>query len=459
MNIFTKKYFPVFIFLLAGLNANAQSVGGTLGGAIILCPQNSFSGFLTLTGYTGTPVGWQKTTDGGTTWIDASSDANQPFQFSYYAIQQTTCYRIIVQNGVFPPDTSTIACVDIYPASVGGTISAGGEFCDSLEGDTMHLTGSVGNVLNWEYSTNGISWINVANTTTALPFSTITQTTIYRAIVQNGPGCPTDTSSQAYFIIDSATVAGTISGSDTVCYGANNDSLILSGNVGDVIHWLSSTDSGTTWNILPDTTNIKKYKGLTQTTWYAAVVQNNVCDTDTTYFAIIKVLPPIPVNAGTDTSIMKGQSLTLSGNGTGKPLWSPSASLNNDTLFQPTATPSVTTNYILAVTDSNSCINSDAVLITVIQGTFNGVISNLFTPNGDGINDTWYIQAIQEFPDNEVFVFNIYGNEVFHKKNYANDWKGTYNGSELPDGSYYYILKFNNTSEIFKGSLDIFKNK
>jgi gliding motility-associated-like protein len=56
-------------------------------------------------------------------------------------------------------------------------------------------------------------------------------------------------------------------------------------------------------------------------------------------------------------------------------------------------------------------------------------------------------------------VYNIYGNLVFTKKGYTNDWQGTYNGSALPDGTYFYVLRFDDSDIIIKGALDILKNK
>ncbi|MCK6649916.1 MAG: gliding motility-associated C-terminal domain-containing protein, partial [Bacteroidia bacterium] len=137
----------------------------------------------------------------------------------------------------------------------------------------------------------------------------------------------------------------------------------------------------------------------------------------------------------------------------------PSAGLSSATIFTPVATPNTTTAYILTVTDVNNCINADTVLVTVNVLEYTGMISNLFTPNGDGINDTWYLQDIANYPDNEVTVYNIYGNVVFQKQGYTNDWKGTYNGSELPDGTYYYVLKFESSDKVLKGSIDILRNK
>ena len=111
------------------------------------------------------------------------------------------------------------------------------------------------------------------------------------------------------------------------------------------------------------------------------------------------------------------------------------------------------------VTDSNACTNSDTAIVTVIQGVFNGKVSNLFTPNGDGINDNWFVEGIQNFPDNEVFVYNIYGKEVYTKKAYTNDWQGTFNGTELPDGTYFYVIRFESSDKIRKGTVDILRSK
>lgn len=456
-NIFTKIYLLLFLMCFTILEANSQSVGGTISGATAVCPNSPNSGFLQLLGYTGTILNWESTTDGGITWNNIGNPINS---YSYSNITQTTCYRVIVKDGAFPPDTSSIACITIIPPSVGGTISGGGIFCDSSGIGTLYLTGDTGNVLYWQYSTDsGATWITVNDTTDTLIFSNITQNTIYWAVVQNGTGCPADTSSQLFFTIDSVTVAGNISGSDTVCYGVNAGTLSLSGNVGTILSWIYSTDNGVSWTVLSNTTSNQNYSGLIQTTLFAAIVQSGTCNIDTA-FSIITVRIPVPVDAGNDTTIMQGQSFTLNGFGNGTAIWSPSTGLNNDTLFTPIATPTVTTSYILTVTDTYGCVNTDTIMITVkLLGEFSGMITNLFTPNGDEINDTWYIQNIQEFPDNEVFIYNIYGNEVYHKKNYTNDWKGTYNGSDLPDGTYYYVLKFDDSQKVLKGSLDILNSK
>lgn len=455
--IFTKYYLFFSFILLLSIHANAQSIGGVTSGAALVCPDSINSGIILLNGYVGTILNWESSINGGITWNTISNISNQN---SYNNLTQTTCYRAIVQLGSFPPDTSTCSCVTIFDPSIGGTLSGGGAFCTGSGNGTLNLTGSNGNVLYWMFSTNnGVSWNSISDTTTTLNYTNITQNTIYSVVVQNGASCPSDTSSQASFAIDALTNAGTVFGNDTVCYNSNSGSLFLSGTVGSIINWISSTDNGETWTIIPNTTLSQNYSGLISTTRYSALVKNGSCQADTSGFAEILINNPPYVNAGNDTTIIQGQTITLTGSGSGMPIWAPSNGLNSNNVFSPTTTLFATTTYILTVTDTNGCINEDDVVIKVIPPIFNGMVSNLFTPNGDGINDSWYIQDIQNFPDNEVFVFNIYGNQVYSKKAYANDWQGTFNGSELPDGTYYYVLKFDKSEKVIKGSIDILRNK
>lgn len=446
-------FFLLFFYGLVPLSA--QSIGGTTSGAATYCSSIN-SGFISLTGQTGSVVNWESSTDGGTTW---SNIGNVTTSQSYFNLSQSTCYRVIVQNGAFPPDTSSISCITIFPPSVGGTISGGGTFCSNSGSGTLTLSGETGNVLNWQSSTDGGStWSLISDTTTSYNYSGITINTIFSAVVQSG-SCPIDTSLFATFTIIPASVGGFVSADDTVCNITNSGILSLSANTGIVLSWISSIDGGSTWAGITATGNSLPYSGLTQTTLFAAIVQSASCLADTSSPALITVLPPFPLSAGNDTSILFGQSLTLQGSGSGIPLWSPSADLDTATIYNPLATPAQSTNYILSVTNTNGCTSSDAVFVTVIFPSFEGIITNLFTPNGDGVNENWHIENIENYPDNEVSVFNIYGQVVYNQKSYKNDWKGTYNGSELPDGTYYYVLKIANEEKPFKGSVDILRNK
>ncbi|WP_171017271.1 gliding motility-associated C-terminal domain-containing protein [Maribacter sp. ACAM166] len=76
-----------------------------------------------------------------------------------------------------------------------------------------------------------------------------------------------------------------------------------------------------------------------------------------------------------------------------------------------------------------------------------------FTPNGDGINDTWIVPGINNYPNNVVRVYNRWGHEVFIANNYQNDWTGRHNANStlLPTGSYLYIVNLGNGTDPLKG--------
>lgn len=63
-----------------------------------------------------------------------------------------------------------------------------------------------------------------------------------------------------------------------------------------------------------------------------------------------------------------------------------------------------------------------------------------FTPNNDGINDTWVVPCLFD-TENVVQIYNRWGTLLFEQKNYTDQWDGTYNGNPVPDGTYYYIVK------------------
>lgn len=429
------------------------TVAGSVAGAASVCASGN-SGTLTLSGYTGTILGWSSSTTSGASWTPI---ANTTTTQSYLNLTTTTWYHAIVQSGSCGADSTLDVIITVNPASVAGTLTGGGIYCGVPATGTLTLTGYTGTILGWASSTtSGATWIPIVNSTATENYTALPTTTWYTVVVQS-PGCPADTANIEIVDVAPNTVAGTIASSATVCSGTNLDSLILSGNVGSVTGWIASTDGGITWTPIANTTTTLIYSGLTTTTWYAAIVQSGVCAIDTASYVVITILPPFAVFAGNDTSINAGQTLILNGTGSGTPVWTPGATLSSTTIYAPTATPATTTTYILTVTDINGCVNFDNIIVTVVPNIFNGMVSNLFTPNGDGINDNWYIEGILNFPDNEVFVYNIYGNEIYTKKAYANDWQGTYNGAELPDGTYFYVIRFDNSSRIVKGSIDILR--
>jgi gliding motility-associated-like protein len=90
------------------------------------------------------------------------------------------------------------------------------------------------------------------------------------------------------------------------------------------------------------------------------------------------------------------------------------------------------------------------------EPAFGLVIPEGFSPNEDGLNDRFEILGLEQYPDNELRVFNVHGNEVYRMAGYDNTWDGTSasnlnKGSKLPTGTYYYALYLGTGNAVLKG--------
>ena len=70
-------------------------------------------------------------------------------------------------------------------------------------------------------------------------------------------------------------------------------------------------------------------------------------------------------------------------------------------------------------------------------------VFNTITPNGDGFNDAWKIGNIESYPLCKISVFSRWGQRLYYNIGYpeTKQWDGTYNGNELPSGTYYYVIE------------------
>ncbi|TDO22511.1 gliding motility-associated C-terminal domain-containing protein [Pedobacter duraquae] len=86
-------------------------------------------------------------------------------------------------------------------------------------------------------------------------------------------------------------------------------------------------------------------------------------------------------------------------------------------------------------------------------------VLNVLSPNGDGKNDAWVIKNIDDYPNNTVSVYDRSGRQVFNEKSYKNTWNGTYNGTPLAEGVYFYVIEYGNGIAPLKGALNILYRK
>ncbi|MBL7900054.1 MAG: hypothetical protein JNJ99_16050, partial [Crocinitomicaceae bacterium] len=224
---------------------NAASNGGTATGGTTVCNGNN-TGNITLAGNVGNVLNWEYSDDLGITWFNISNTTTSQ---SYDDLTTQTWYRANVQNASCAVSTSTIAVMLIDPVSVGGTTSGGTTpACQGANSGTISLSGKTGNVLQWEFSTDGgATWTVIANTATTNPYLNLTTTTRFRALVQSGV-CAPAYSTQRIITINPTTVGGTVTLDATECAGTNGATLNLGGQTGTVQNWQYSTDGGTIWN-------------------------------------------------------------------------------------------------------------------------------------------------------------------------------------------------------------------
>ncbi len=193
----------------------------------------------------------------------------------------------------------------------------------------------------------------------------------------------------------------------------------------------------------------------TDTTLYivAGTDENGCVSYDTQTVHILK--KPV-ANAGPDLRLYNGQSVTLKSSVKGTNVsfkWNPSNYMNNSDSPTPTIRPKSDITYTLFVESNVGCGKTrDEVSVSVLHKIF---VPSAFSPNGDGINDSWEIKELQYFNQPVISVFNRYGQKVFQSTGYATSWKGVYNGRPLPAGNYYYVIDLKTGGAVTTGGVMI----
>ncbi len=133
--------------------------------------------------------------------------------------------------------------------------------------------------------------------------------------------------------------------------------------------------------------------------------------------------------------------------------------IQQQTYNELTITPSGSVSYYVQVTDANGIIsNLDTINVSRVDCSVVDLnIPSGFTPNGDGNHDTWQIGGIEYVEDVVIQIFNRSGQRVYSTGVYTTPWDGTFNGKQLPIGTYYYIVNVEQSARIFRGSVTILR--
>jgi len=140
--------------------------------------------------------------------------------------------------------------------------------------------------------------------------------------------------------------------------------------------------------------------------------------------------------------------------------------VNGDTPEQLAVAPTLTTtatdmsapgSYPITATGASSPDYTITYVPGVLVVTRSYFIPNAITPNGDGINDTWHIQFLDSYKRCTVNIYNRFGQNVFNANGYSTPWDGTFRGSPLPAGVYYYIINLRNSAKPLSGYITLLR--
>jgi len=275
---------------------------------------------------------------GGTsyTWTPATGLSSSTIANPVASPAVTTTYTMSVSNGTCALTDMVVVTVNPVPVANAGTDVT---ICSGTN-TTLNATG--GTSYTWTPST-GLSDPNIAN-----PVASPATTAVYTVTVSNG-FC----SAQDAVIVNVVSPPVANAGSDvTICSGTNT---LLSASGGTSYSWLPATG-------LSNATVANPIANPNSTTTYTVTVSNGSCSA--TDMVVVNVNPSPTANAGSDVNICLGNSTTLNGTGGTTYSWSPATGLDNASIANPVATPTVNTTYVLTVSNG-LCSDNDTVQVTV----------------------------------------------------------------------------------------------
>jgi gliding motility-associated-like protein len=308
---------------------------------------------------------------------------------------------------------------------------------DICEGQAATLT-AMGNNGSGKYTYDWGTTIGAGTPVSVSP----TATTIYNVTITDASGC---TNTGAIQVLVNAKPTIILTGANAICAG-QTATLVATG--GDTYQWSNGA--------------VIDQISVTQAGIYNVIATSaKGCTASKTAALQVRALPI--ANAGVDLEVYLNEPFTLdaSGAGTnGSYNWVANTGLLQTNIPNPSGAIATATTYVVTVTDVHGCTNTDEVLVELRDelGCLNSTEG--ITPNDDGFNDEWLIPCLEFYPENTLEIFNRWGQPVYTYRNYYNQFTGFSNGTNLPDGTYYYIVNLNNPNlkrSVYKGTITIIR--
>ena len=212
------------------VTVNAASIGGTVSGGTTPICQGSSIGTLTLSGYVGTILRWERQINSGG-WNYAGGGSAT---FTEAAIAGTCEYRAVVQSGSCAVAYSSIRTIVVNPTPVGGGIYTGNTpICINSSTGAMNLTGYTGSVIRWEKRLlPAATWTNIANTTDTYTESpSVGGTWEYRALIGSG-SCTAVYSDVRQVVVNPELTITLTNSNSSVCQNTTTASFAYSATTG-----------------------------------------------------------------------------------------------------------------------------------------------------------------------------------------------------------------------------------
>jgi gliding motility-associated-like protein len=277
----------------------------------------------------------------------------------------------------------------------------------------------------WDFGDGGTS----TDTAPTHAYTTVSPGVTVKLIASYTNGACPDQDSKIIEVKSSPVIQIVSATGETIFCEGGTLELGVTGSTFSDYHWSTGETSPTI-----DATDAQEYQ-VTVTTSVGCSLAAGIT---LSYF-----LPASVLLTATPETINPGESSQLNVDGLATPQWSPAETLSDAGILNPIASPPTTTDYTVKGIDANGCNRAEVITVKIASKAIVSLLNphNAFTPNADAVDGIWTVDNILNFPSCGITIYDEKGVKVYEAKPYNNDWNGTFNGTALPDGVYYYIIR------------------